>query len=206
MSWDTIHYDLFAKCACGKGKVIRHIERRDDDWNRSETYCIGEEIECSDCCNKYHIEHVIHHYYCPPWKGDGISDRAFLVPNEIKMPPRKNEHYFVFSDIDEEIVASLSLEDIKASIDDMKTNKYTTRLQLESSERIVDLYQGRYRKRNLKLITPILEDIIQNYNKYEWTHDKMIEYRHKEKEEIENNKKEIERVIEQSFELEFRRG
>ena len=83
MSWDRIEYDEFAKCKCGKGKVIRHMYRVDDDWNRTREGCIIEKLDCPECSRKYHIEHYIHHYSCMPWDGDGISDRVFLVPNGI---------------------------------------------------------------------------------------------------------------------------
>ncbi len=63
MSWDTINYDEASICACGKGYVIRHMQQRDDDWNRSETSCLGEELSCPNCKTKYHIEHYIRYFF-----------------------------------------------------------------------------------------------------------------------------------------------
>ena len=206
MSWDSFEYDLSAKCACGNGIVIRHILQRDDDWNRSETRCLGEEIHCADCAKKYHIEHLIRHYFCMPWDGDGISDRAFLVPNGIHIPKYKEKRIFSFSRIDEQIAADVPLKDIKASINDMQTNKYTTRLELGSSREIVLLYQRRYKKKSLKMIIPVLETIIQNYDKYEWTPETITEYRITEEKELSKNNKEIAEAISKSFELDFRRN
>ena len=206
MSWDSFEYDLSARCACGKGKVIRHILQRDDDWNRSETQCLGEKIHCADCAKKYHIEHLIRHYLCMPWDGDGISDRAFLVPNGICIPKYKEKRNFIFSRIDEQIAAQISLTDIKASINDMQTNKYTTRLELGSSQEIVLLYYRRYKKKSLSMIIPVLENIIQNYDKYEWTPEKIAEYRIKEGKELSKNDKAIDEAISKSFELNFRRN
>lgn len=206
MSWDKFNYDETAICACGKGNVVRHMEQRDDDWNRSETICLSEELVCTNCKTKYHIEHLINHFLCLPWKGDGISDRAFLVPNGMKIPSVKVERNFSFSEIDKEIVAKISLSEIKESINDMVANKYTTRLQLSSSRLIVNLYQGQYKKKSLNLIVPILRKIVQNYDSYEWTPEKIEEYRKVEQEEIEKNNKAIEETINQSFELDFSRS
>lgn len=52
----------------------------------------------------------------------------------------------------------------------------------------------------------MLDDIEHHYDKYEWTQDKLTEYREKEKALIEENKKEIAAVLNQSVLLELRRG
>ena len=187
MSWDSFEYDLSAKCACGNGIVVRHILQRDDDWNRTETHCLGEEIHCAECAKKYHIEHLIRHYFCMPWDGDGISDRAFLVPNGIHIPKYKEKRSFSFSRIDEQIAADVPLKDIKSSMNDMQTSKYTTRLKLDSSREIVLLYQHKYKKKSLKIIIPVLENIIQNYDKYEWTPETIAKYRTIEEKELSKN-------------------
>lgn len=206
MSWDTINYNEIAVCACGGGTVIRHMQQRDDDWNRSKTLCLGEELNCSNCKTKYHIEHQIKHFPCLSWKGDGVSDRVFLVPNGISIPSVKSESHFSFSEIDKEIVANISLSEIKESINDMIENKYTTRLKLSSSHSIVRIYQKRYKKKSLNLIVPILKEIVQNYNSYEWTPEKIEDYRKVEQKDIEENNKAIEDAIKQSFELNFKRS
>ncbi len=205
MSWDIIEYDEFSNCACGKGKVVRHMQQRDDDWNRSETRCLGEEIQCVDCAKKYHIEHHIRHYLCKPWKGDGISDRAFLVPNGISIPSYVGIRSFNFSEIDKEIASMYTLEEINASLNDMLTNKYTTRLKLDCSHSIVRIYNKAHKKKSLSLIVPVLENIIQNYDKYEWTPETIKEYRIRESEEIRENNKAIDETMAKSFELNFRR-
>ena len=81
MSWDRIEYQEAASCACGKGRVIRTAYQEDDDWNRFRSGSFGEEIECSDCSKKYHIEHLIRHFFQYKWDGDGISDTTYLVEN-----------------------------------------------------------------------------------------------------------------------------
>lgn len=205
MSWDRIEYDEFAKCKCGKGKVIRHMYREDDDWNRTREGCISEKLDCPECSRKYHIEHYIQHYSCMSWDGDGISDRVFLVPNGINIPAAKTERSFSFHEFDKDIVASIAISDIKAAIIDMKENRYTTKLKLGSSKVIVSLYQKRYKKKSLNLILPFLEKIVQNYDNYEWTLEKIEAYRKIERESIAENKKEIEQAIGLSYELVFRK-
>lgn len=205
MSWDRIEYDEFAKCKCGKGKVIRHMYREEDDWNRTREECTSEKIDCPECSSKYHIEHHIRYYFCMPWDEDGISDRVFLVPNGIKIPAVKTERSFSFHELDKDIVASIAISEIKVAINDMKENRYTTRLKLDSSKAIVSLYQKRCKKKSLNLIVPFLEEIIQNYDNYEWTLEKIEAYRKIERESIAENKKEIEQAIDLSFELVFGR-
>ena len=61
-------------------------------------------------------------------------------------------------------------------------------------------------RKDLSLIVPILNKIITNYDSFEWTVDKITEYRQKEKEAILENNKAIELAISNSFELNFSRG
>ena len=49
MSWDRYEYDEQSSCACGKGIVIKHCYREDDDWNRSREGCTGIDIQCPEC-------------------------------------------------------------------------------------------------------------------------------------------------------------
>lgn len=201
MSWDKFNYDETAICACGKGKVIRHMQQRDSDWNQSETYCLSEELLCYECQKKYHITHLCN------YKHDGVIEyeRIFLVPNGVNIPSVKTERSFYFSEIDKEIASKFSLFDIKSVMQDMTYNKYTTKLKLENSHSIVRLYFKRFKKKSLNLILPILDKIIQNYDSYEWTIEKIEEYSKIEREEIEKNNKAIEEAINQSFELDFKR-
>lgn len=204
MSWETFEYDISTECACGNGKVIRHIISRSDDWGRSEKYYTGEKIECPECVNKYYIRHIIRYRSCPSWERSGKSDRAFLVPNEINMPDVIEEKVFFFQRIDEEIVSRLSLDDINASINDMINNKYSTRVKLESSRLIINEFQWRYKRRSLNIIIPFLEELYQNYNNYEWTFERVEKYKEKEKTIIAENEKTINEAIPKSFELHFR--
>ena len=206
MSWDRMEYKEYAVCKCGKGRVVRHLYREDDDWNRTRYGCVSEEIECPKCSVNYYIEHFVRHYSCMPWDGDGISDRIFLVPNGSKLPTVKSERNFIFSKLDEQLVSQLTLTEIARAIEDMKMNKYSTRLEFDASKHIVALFEKQYKKRSLNLIIPMLEKIVQSYEQYEWTPEKIAEYRIMEKEEIEQNKKEIQEVLDRSFELLFLRN
>ena len=77
MSWERTEYKEVAPCACGKGTIVRLAYTEDDDWNRSRSGIINEEIACENCRTQYHIEPVIRHYSCPSWEGDGISAKAY---------------------------------------------------------------------------------------------------------------------------------
>ena len=205
MSWDKIEYTEKAKCACGHGAVLRRMFREDDDWNRTRFGCISEEIECLDCSSKYHIEHHVRHYHCMPCDGDGISDRVFLVPNGIKIPEVKTEKIFSFTKFDEEIVSLFSIDDIAHIINDMQENKFSTKLKMQDSQKVVKIYHKKYKKRNLKAIVEILQQIIQNYDCYTWTKNKIKKYKEIERQNIIDNDKMIEQAIALSFELDFKR-
>ena len=206
MSWDTSEFDLFSVCACGKGKVVRHVLQLDDDWDRTETSNLGEDILCPECKSKYHIEHHVRYYsMVPSWVGSGTSDRAFLVPNDIQIPDYQAERYFDFSSIHEKIAANYPLLDIQESIKDMLDNQFATRVQLSSSFSIIRMYYKKFKKKNLKLIVPVLQEVARNYYNYEWNYEAITAYRETERIEIEKNNKAIETAMEQSFELHFTR-
>ena len=92
MSWDRTEYTETAICACGKGTIVRLAYIEDDDWNRTQGGIISEEICCTECKEKIHIEHYIQHYFCPPWKGDGIMDRTYLVYLILVKKLRRNRN------------------------------------------------------------------------------------------------------------------
>mgnify|MGYP004694395663 CR=1 FL=1 len=204
MSWDRIEYKEVAPCVCGKGAVIRLAYKEDDDWNRTREGIIQEEIACESCRSQYHIEHIVHLYSCPNWVGNGVSDKTYLVPNDLTIPDKLHEKDFCF-DTEMQIVSMYSYADIKAAKADMVTNKYTTRLKLQVSQDIVSIYEKCYRKRSLPPIIDLLCKIERQYDKYEWTKERMSAYRAEEKVKIEENEREIADVIAQSVLLEFRR-
>ena len=142
---------------------------------------------------KYYIRHV---------KREK-SDRAFLVPNEINMPEVIEKKIFFFQNIDEEIISRVSHDDLKASINDMINNKYSTRVHLDISRLIVKEFKWRYKRRSLNIIIPFLEKLVRNNNRYEWTFERVKEYKEKELLEIDENEKAIKEAIPKSFELNF---
>jgi len=203
MSWDRFDYTETSNCACGKGKVTRHSYREDDDWNRTRYGTYGMDIECPECKSKYHIESITRHYFCPSWKGDGVSVRTYLVPNGFTIPAVISARTFVFSKIDERIVAEVPYDGIKAALDDMVVNKYTTRLQSPYSRQIVQMFKKALKKTRLSFITPVLAEILNNYDSYKWTFEKISQFRITERERIESNEAKIAEVLKKSFELNF---
>ena len=132
-------------------------------------------------------------------------DRAFLVPNNYTIPAEISERNFRFN-LDEQIVATYCLEEILSAKSDMIRNKYSTRLERKSSKEIVELFAKNYKKRSLPLIVDLLTQIESRYEDYKWTPQRMKEYRNQEKIRIKENRQAIQDVLDQSFELSFRRN
>lgn len=130
MSWDKVNFIEVAPCACGNGRVKRLGYTEYDDWNRSRDDIVSEVIECENCCKQYRIKHIIKHYLCLSSDGDGVVDKAYLVPNSLEIPKQLEEKTFNFS-VPEQIVAMYCLSDILAVRADMLKNKYCTRLKLK---------------------------------------------------------------------------
>ena len=149
MSWDTV-YDRLKKpsCACGKGIVIWHTYMEMNDWNQIRDDYYGEEIQCEHCGRKYHIEHDIKHFICPSWEGDGVRDTTYLIPNGMTLQHDIMPKHFNFH-LDEKVVAFYTKDSLQSVVDDMTTNRYSTRLTLSDSKNIVSLYYPKYRKRSL---------------------------------------------------------
>lgn len=204
MSWDRVEYKETAICACGKGKIVRQAYTEADDWNRMRDGIISEEIVCAECKEKFHIEHYIRHYFCPSWEGNDVIDKTYLVPNNLTIPAVLSAKNFCFS-VDEQIVASYSLEEIVAAKADMIQNKFSTRLERKSSQDIVTLYAKKYKKRRLSPIVELLNNIEKQYGQYDWTQQRLEEFRNNEKIKIQENQQVIADVLRKSIELDFRR-
>lgn len=205
MSWDRFDYTEIALCACGNGNIIRHAYTEYDDWNRQRDGITSEEIKCDNCSHKYHIEHHVRYYQCHSWDGDGIVDKTYLVPNGITIPNELSKKDFHFK-LDEQIVSQFSLTEISAAKSDMLKNKYSTRLELQISRDIVELFFKEYKRRSLPPIIALLKDIENNYGHYEWTSERLKKYRNNEENQIAERKQAIANIIEKSIELSFRRA
>ena len=168
--------------------MIQHMAS--DDWNRTRGEGTEYEIKCDSCRKKYHIAQSGYHY---------------LVPNGIEMPhgKRRRSFYSFYSTVKEEIACSFSQHTLQEVLSDMKANKYSTRLTNDVSKHIVSMYYRRKKRRNLPEIILCLEEIVKNYNNYEWNSDKIKEYRKQEEKEIEDNEAKIDAVIKVSFKLNF---
>lgn len=204
MSWERFDHKMSTVCACGKGKVIIHFYTESDDWNRSREGIISEEICCDNCKTKFHIEHYVKTNFNSK-EGYVTYKKIYLVPNgktiHLNISP-KDFHFRV----DEEIVSRYSLDEIIQAKTDMQQNKFSTRLQLDISKNIVSLYYNYHRKKRLGNIINMLQSIEDNYNQYKWTPSTLKQFRNQEKIEIEKNSKQIESVLNQSYEVKFKGG
>lgn len=204
MSWERSEYTEFSLCACGRGKVIRVSYREEDDWNRTRYGTIREKIECNYCEKRYHIEKFIRKTNFRPWEGDSSIEESYLVPKKLSIPETVKEKSFCFK-VDEQIVAYFTKEEIVTVIEDMISSKYSTRLKQENSKKIVTIYRKTYKKVRLSPIIESLNTILENYNSYEWTQDKYMNYKVKEKNIIEENNRIIKECLAKSVLLNYRR-
>lgn len=195
-----------AVCACGEGFVKRNSYQEGDDWNRFREGVENEEIRCGKCAEKYHIEHLVKRYNCMPWDGDGIIDTTYLVPNgktiNIQSEPKRLP-FECFVNFNEQAVALYSKEDLQAAIEDMKTNKFSTRLSLETSKNLVSAYLRDKKSKKLANIIKALDFCIENYDNFEWTFAKVKEFRKEEAKLLKDNEKELEQTLSESYELNF---
>lgn len=205
MSWDRYEFDEISKCACGQGHIIKHCWREDDDWNRSRGGLSGYDIECPNCKSKYHVQSITRYCNCPSWVGDGYYTIEYLVPNGMNLPQPIDKCYIWTQGIDGEIASKFTVNELNAVIVDMEQSKYSTRVNLDDSSTIVYIFDKRKHIRSLSKIIPVLQEIIQKYDTYEWHPDSVAEYQRQEDIKIKENEKIIADVIAQSFELHFTR-
>lgn len=203
MGWDRYNFDEQSSCACGKGKVIKHCYCEDDDRNRSRTGRTGVDIECPDCKLKYHYDSIIRHRYCPSWKGDGFYTHEYLVPIGLDIPKVIEERSYFGYNIDEKIVCSVTKSELQDIIKDMKENRYSTRVKMIQSKAIICICEKRLCTKSLNKIIPILQEIYNSYEQYQWNPDTIAKYKQQELEKIKKNEENIADVISKSYELDF---
>lgn len=169
MSWDYIDRKQSSVCACGKGQVTRIEYSGMNDWNQTREGYRDETIECKDCKKKYHIEHITGSYYAH--KGDeGTFQKDYLVPNgETINPPEVSMPYLGF---EEKIIASYNKTELSEVIADMQKNKFSTRLELDNSKKIVSEYKYFRKKCSIPPIIDFIKDLIDNYDSHKWTKEK----------------------------------
>lgn len=203
MPYDRMYDRLeVAKCACGCGRVVRHSYKDMNDWNQCRYGCYGETIECVNCEAIYHVEHYIQHFIVPRWVGNGVSDTPYLVPNGLTLQHDVRKRRFGFTLL-QEVISTYSKCEIESMIDDMRVNKYSTRVSLSISRDVVNRYYRWFKKRNLQDVIVFLQDCLHDYDVQEWTAEKMRDFKRAESQRIAENKRLISDVISKSFELVF---
>lgn len=168
MSWDTTYYVSTAECPCGKGYIERKHYKREDDWNKSEFGISSETIMCPVCKSHYHIEHLIKHYYCPSWVGDGISDTAYCVPNGLTVNGFDTEYHTpnIYYSFEESIVNKFSKNDLLRAIDDMIEKKFSTRLNDSKVIQVYESFECYFRTKRFKNIIPKIKFIVDKYDDF----------------------------------------
>ena len=205
MSYERMREELQkATCACGKGTVVRTYYYDMNDWNQTREGYTDEEIQCPACQEKYHIESTTRHYNCPRWDGDGIITDYFLVPIGKTLHLQSKVSRSFSYRFDDCCVSDYPLDTLNAVIADMKENKYSTRLTLDSSKEIVGRYYRSYKKKSLPAIITILQECVDNYSSYEWTYEKMQEYKKALQKETDEHNRIIKEVLSESYPLDFK--
>jgi len=107
--------------------------------------------------------------------------------------------------MEEDIVCCVTKQTLQNVIEDMKTNKYSTKVKMAESKTIVSICNKRLRIKSLNKIIPILQEILESYEQYKWNPDTIAKYKQKEAEQIKQNEDMITEVISKSYELHFHR-
>ena len=144
---------------------------------------------------------------CPSWIGSGHSTRYYLVPNNIKIPSvitKKNDYEF-YDTFEEQLAGQYTKTELYDAINDMQENKYSTRVKLNISKRIIHIFSKAKNTKSLKRIVPQLKTILKNYDNFEWTITKIEKFREEEKKTIADNEEKIAQAISKSYELDFKR-
>lgn len=158
MSWEDMGKRVYrAPCACGQGYVEHSFHLYGDDWNRIEERQVSYEIQCDFCKVSYHIEN------------------NYLVPIGLTLNYSMQNHDFQFR-FDEWLIATFSVSELKEIYQDMKTNKFSTRLTKSNSKYVVK----QCKSRNLKKIIPDLEKSIEHYNSYFWNKERLQQFKSRE--------------------------
>ena len=204
MSWDRIEHKEIAKCACGNGYLHRVAYTEADDWNRIRSGCYDETIQCDQCKNKYHIEHLIRHCFQPKWVGDGVIDKTYLVPNGQTLQ-YKTEVEKLFLEFDESLVASYSKEELLIALEEMMSVKYSTHLKNRISIDIVNRYYKKYKKKSLRQISDLVSQCLDCYDDYQWNKESANRYYEDQQHLINKNKQLIEQTLKNSIEIDWKK-
>lgn len=207
MSWEVISDNKEkAVCACGKGFAVRNVCKRADDWNRFDERIYGEGIECPECAKKYHIEHVVKHYNCMRWDGDGIVDTTYLVPNNMTLKIQTEPERLPYENtirFNDRAVALYSKDELIAARNDMEVSKFSTRLTLAASRDLVSMYNREKKSKKLANVMDAIDYCVENYDSFEWTYPKIKAFREKEAGILEENKDRLAQALAVSLRLEF---
>ncbi|MFV0476122.1 MAG: hypothetical protein ACK5MQ_18250, partial [Pikeienuella sp.] len=126
----------------------------------------------------------------------------YLVPKELTLDINTSEKIFNFK-FDEQIISLYSKNEISSMVEDMKKNKYSTRVEFEETKIIIDIYYRKYKKKRLNLIVDVLTDSLIKYDTYKWTKDKMEQFRKQEAKEIKMKLVNKEKALLKSYQLIF---
>lgn len=196
------YYDEEAVCACRKGIVTRRCYVDENDWSTKYRYTAGD-ILCPECKKKYHAESITRKGFVYPWEGSPFYTEEYLVPNGMEVPEMVVERFSFGCGVKEKIVNISTKQELMDVIRDMEHSKYSTRIALQKSKEIVDICRKELKIQSLKKIIPMLQDILNHYDEYEWNPDTIKAFKEEESKIIRKYKEDIKKIISLSYKLDF---
>lgn len=89
---------------------------------------------------------------------------------------------------------------------EMKSAKFSTKLQLQSSKQIVSLYFKQYKKRSLPRIIEFLQICIDKYESFQWNPDTIKQYHEREEQLAAKGKQKFDEALLHAVKVEWKRA
>lgn len=207
MEWETVTYLEKATCACHQGKVLKYeYGKRNDDY-----YFIKDHnktvIECPSCARKYNVQTVKRrNFLLTPENGDPYIETYYLVPQGLEIPDviYKQADFEFYNSFEEFIVLYYTKAEIQEFIKSLQVAKiYHTKPQSPHARVILEAYNDYYHSKDYSQIIDSLKKILTEYDSFKWNVSEFKDFREKEAEMIKANENEINKIIDESYELKF---
>lgn len=163
------------KCPCGRGHIIE--ANYSNDWFQ---YREEYEIECSNCCGKYHIETVGY------TKPDGeYRSMPYLVPIGESLHYSSGGSYNIINTPFFEQLAMLNTKnDLEQAYEVLKNSKYYSRLEDSMAIKVCNQSKRVLKTVKIKTILPYVKESIDEYDNIECNYERNEIRIEKEKERV----------------------
>lgn len=162
MSYE-LDYENKHPCPCTKGYIVETSSS--NDWNQVESHV---NIECSECCSKYHIENLT------SIRGDQVNYIPVLVPNGETLLRNNSFNIYKIS-FPEQLCRSRSLETLKHVYEVLCSSTTYSKISDESTRKIVRECKSVHNTIKISSVKGYVLDAIKEYNNFEINYDKDTE-------------------------------